>query len=391
MNKGDAVNLNSGCRSAWLSMAVVLFLSPVAVRAETWPVWDPAKLTRLSDLVVVGKMRSNDRIAIHEVLKGKVKAKEIAVVGLDDFVNESPFVPAASKVSLGTDVILFLSQRNHWVRLVANGVYRTGKVNSKGGILGYWQPMSPGRYVLKPEIQFQDLAAVKALIQAELKAIPARQAAAFSKVKAAKTSDEFRQALHELERITRIGDTDILKQIATLDVDGSTRRVHNIFSFIQNVGDTSGAVLLHKLYDKHRDVSILYALGRLGNHESLAYFESLIDKKEVPKPLFALYGMKELYLALEAKGNQKACDMVRDSMYRHVDNDLMNLMMSAPGLVSVIPSQGSINRLRRAYEYHAKRRSNAEYEIEMHIKKCEEKIKALRKESPNKAIEATSQ
>jgi hypothetical protein len=176
---------------------------------------------------------------------------------------------------------------------------------------------------------------------------------------------------------------DILKQIANLDIDDNRRHVHNIVYFIQNVREPRAATLLEALYGKHRDVSILYALGRLGNPESLGYFESMIDKKQVSKPLFALYGMKELYLSLEAKGDQKTCDMIRDCLYRHVDKDLMNLMMSAPELISTIPHQGSIERLKRAYEYHAKRQSNAEFTIEMHIKNCEEKIKVREKDLPN--------
>ncbi len=390
MNDRTTMSPKSDCRFAWLSMAFVLLLFPTALRAGIRPEWDPATLTRLADLVVVGQMRANNRIAIHAVLKGETTEKEISIPSLSEFVNEGPFIPSAHKIDLGQEVILFLDQRCPHARVVANGIYRTGAVNSKQGVLGYWQPINPGGYMLKPEIQFDSIAAVRALIQAECKAIPQRQNAALDKVKAAKSNDDFRQALHELDRITRIGDMDILKRIADLDIDDTQRRVLDIVYFIQNVREPRAAQLLEALYSKHRDVSILYALGRLGNPESLAYFESLIDNKQVPKPLFALYGMKELYLSLEAKGDRKNCDMVRTSMYRNVDKDLVDLMMSAPQLISVIPHQGSIERLKRAYEHHAKLRSNAEFEIERHIKNCEEKIKALEKDLPNNAMKATS-
>lgn len=359
-------------------VSIALFFVGQEARAECLPTWDPPELTRFSDLVVVGRLGANSSVHITEVIKGETKERVISIPSLDDFSNADHFLPASQKIRLGHDAILFLSQRTHPPRVVANGVYRTGEVNAKPGVLGYWQPINPGGYVLKSEIQFKNLSAIKTLVQAELKSLPFRQEAAIDKVKAAKSNDQFRQALHDLERITRIGDEGVLKNIAALKLDGTTRRVHNIFYFIQNVKDPTGATLLETLYDKHRDVTILYALGRLGNPESLKYFKSLIEKKQVPKPIFALYGMQELYLSLEASGDQRTCKMIRDSMYHYVDKDLMNLMMSAPQLISVIPDQGSLDRLQRAYEHHAKRRSNAEYEIEMHLKRCKEKILKLK-------------
>jgi hypothetical protein len=247
--------------------------------------------------------------------------------------------------------------------------------------------MNPGGYALKPEVQYRDLAEVKALVLAEVAAIPARQQAALAKAKSARTNDEFRQALHDLEGITRIGDAQVLSRVAALDVDGTTRRLHNIVAFIRNVSDPRGAPLLQALYEKHRDVTILEALGSLGNPESIQCFELLIDGQRVPEPVFALYGMKQLYLALEASGDAASCGKVRDSMYRYVDADLMNLMMSAPRLISVIPGQGSLDRLQRARDYHARRKSNAEYEIEACIKECRAKTALQRTNVPGEPSE----
>lgn len=362
-----------------VSVTVVICLTSQVLRAEDLPVWDPPRLTRLSDLVVVGRLTKDNQVHVQQVLKGKCSEKRLSVPSLGEFAEQGHFVPSSSNVKLSNEIVVFLSQRTHPPRIVANGVYRRGEAKAKGGVLGYWQPMNPGGYVLKPKIQFKSIASVKALIQEELKAIPDRQKAALDKVKAATRSDAFRQALHELERITRIGDMDILKQVAALEPNNTTRRVGNIVSFIRNVKDPRAAALLEGLYNKNHDVSILYALGRLGNPDSLEYFESLIDKKLVPEPIFALYGIKELYLALEARGDQKTCDAIRDSMYRRVDKDLVDLIGSAPQLISVIPHQGSIDRLQRAYEHHADQRTNAEYAIESHIKKCKEKIARLQK------------
>ncbi len=353
------------------------------------PHWDTATLTMYSDLVVVGTMRSGHTVAVLEVLKGELKAKEITVADLGGFADEDPLFRAEQKVTLGARVVLFLSQRDHLVRVVGNGVYRAGKVDSKEGVLGYFQANNPGGYSLLPEIQFKDIAAVKALIQGGLRAIPARQQAALERVKAAKTARDFCQALDELERITRIGDTDILRQIAALDVDGKTRGVMTITYFIRNVSDKRGAALLQKLYDKHRNEYILTDLGRLGDPESLPYLASLIDNKGVTRAIYALYGMKELYLALEAEGDERACNMVRDAIYRYVDQDLMGLMMSAPDLINVIPHQGSLDRLRRAYEYHVKQRTGAEHDLPRSIQSCEEKIKELNKRAPGKSLGET--
>ena len=49
-------------------------------------------------------------------------------------------------------------------------------------------------------------------------------------------------------------------------------------------------------------------------------------------------------------------------MFGEVDKDLPRLMMMAPSLIGVIPHQGSLDRIQRAYDYHSKFDNNAAYE-----------------------------
>ena len=363
---------------------MVALLPPCSTRGGLLLVLPPSELTRRSDLVVVGRLGTNSVFTVGEVLKGEIKERDLSIPSVANFSNEGFFFPPTLKIELSDEVILFLSQRTCSPSVVANGVYRMAKVDSKPGVVGYSQQINPGGYVLERHIQFKDLLAVKALVKSARDSIPAQQEAAIEKVKAARTSADFGQALHELIDITRFGDLDVLKQIAALDVDGTTRLLRQIVYFIENVKDPRAASLLQALYDKHHDVSILEPLGRLGNPESVAYFEAVIENKQVAEPVSALRGLKQLYLVLEARRDTQSCAIARDCMYRHVDKDLMNIMEYDSWLISVIPEQSALDRLNRAYAYFVQRKKKEEYHIQRSIEACQEKMRLLEKNVPNK-------
>jgi|GEM_PF-1817247 len=371
-------------QTALLLACMAALLAPCETSGARLLVLAPAELTRLSDLVVVGRLGTNGVFRVEEILKGETKERDLSVPGVVRFSNEGFYFPLGLKIELSDEAILFLSQRTCSPSVVANGVYRMAKVDSKPGVVGYSQQINPGGYVLERHIQFKDLLAVKALVKKEIDAIPAQQQAAIEKVKTAETSADVGQALHELQGITRFGDLDVLKQIATLDVDGTTRLLRHIVYFIENVKGPRGASLLQGLFDKYHDVSILEPLGRLGNPESVAYFEAVIEKKQVAEPVAALRGLQQLYLALEARGDAKSCAIVRDCMYHYVDKDLMVLMEYNPWLISVIPEQSALDRLNRACEYYVQRKKNEECHIQKSIETWKEKVRLRGKNVPNK-------
>mgnify|MGYP001071916954 CR=1 FL=1 len=222
---------------------------------------------------------------------------------------------------------------------------------------------------------------IEEAVKAELAEIPTRQAYLLAEVKKARTSYEYRSRLNRLNRITRFGDLNILKEVASLPADETTCRLGYLYNFVQDVRDPEAHLLLEEMYRKTRDVGILRAMGRLGNPVSLAFFTKVIEEGKVPKPLYAFYGMRELYLVLEERGDQKACVAVRECIYNYVDRDLMTLVRSDPLLISVIPHPGSLDRLHRVHEHYAKLGSNVAYEIGLHIRRCKEKISRLEKDN----------
>ena len=374
-----------------MTLAIQSFILTVELMAEILPEYNPPELTRYSDLVVLGTLKNENDITVHEILKGDLEAKNIEIIELNEFENEGHelrdadgeihLIRISKNVDLDNEILVFLNLRRHGKRIVANGVFRTGNIKTEKGVFGYVQ--GHDGYELDPKMRFKSMNEVKGLLNAELKAIPVRQEKGLQKIKKAMKGGDLLQAFHDLERITRFGDMDVLEKVVALKSDERVGVPSRAAMFIQNVGDPKGAPLLEDLYNEHHDGSILRCMGRLGNPRSLAYLDQLILNPRTDKPLHALHGMRELYLAAEAKGDVSTCEKVRERIYFHVDRDLMNLMMTDSGLLGVIPHEGSLIRLEKAYRYHLKKSGNTEQSIMANILRCKKKMRSTPEQNMN--------
>ena len=334
-------------------LATLLICHATVMRADIAPIYSPQRLTNYADLVVLGKQASATQITITKVLKGQWAQEAITIHNFNEYPQSfSPLsgdISKLGKFELSDELIVFISLRHRQPTVIANGIYRASTLKSQKTVFTYWQPMNPGGYHLDPKSKFKSLQQIAQAVKAELPKITQTQNQLLKKVKSAKTRSDFSQNLYDLRRISRFGDMHVLTGIANLKLDGDVRAIHDVYQFFQEVDDPAAHLLLEKLYlDSDQNVGILNVIGSLGNAKSLKFFEQIIEQKNVPKPLFALYGMKNLYLELEARDDMKAANTVKEAIYKHVDRDLNNLMMSAPRLISVIPDEASVVRLKKA-------------------------------------------
>jgi hypothetical protein len=295
---------------------VFSLVSPFSGHAGIAIVWKADELTRRSDLIVVGKLDGKGQLEIREILKGKCAEKSLGL-NLSGFSEKGWAVPAT--VSVTDEVLVFISQRQYG-GIVGNGIFRVGEAGGRKGVLGYWQPVNPGGYYIKPEIQFENMDALKKVVQDELKAIPEKQRALLEKLRKAVGwySSDYQNVLTELADITRIGDVHISKQVAAIERRPFTARVYFTCQFVRTVNDPEAADILHDLCDQTKyDWVVLREIGRLGNPKSLAYFESLIDTKKAGNPAQVLVGMKELRQTLLESGKKEASEFVEKAILKY--------------------------------------------------------------------------
>ena len=361
-----------------LMMTCAILLATTSASAEIRPSFKPVELTRLSDLVVYGQLTATGQVKIVKVLKGTTTAKELAVSNFKEFVNNIEHMQP--QPVLEDEVVLFLSLRRGRPEIVYNGLYRKGRIGAREGILGYWQEDNPGGYVLRSEIQYPAVAALIARVQEGVKSIGPAQAAAMQKVKDTKDYYTFGTALEALGSITRFGDEAVLREVAAMNTDDEkARRLSQIAEFLVDVADPQAAGLLEKLYEAHPGVGMLEHLGRLGNPEAAAYFERLIEKGKGPEPSYAWAGLRALYLKVERRQDAVACATVREAMYRQIDRDITVVTAFAAEVISLVPHQGSLDRLQRAFEYFSSKDKVVASHITNALDSCRERIKELKR------------
>ena len=358
----------------------LLVLLACRVGAEMLPDYDPATLTRYSDLVVMGELGEQSRVTVREVLKGATDAKELVIPSLGEFVEEGGLWDLGKRVevTLGREVLLFLDQRVSPPRVVGNGYFRAGKSEGRAGVFGYRQFMNPGPYGIDARPMWDSFATVTGQVKEECGKIPARQRALLEKVKAGIATKSFHSDLYELCSITRRGDMEMLKQVAELEVSYPEIDEGFLANFIREVMDPAALDLLIALDRRDGRYSMLQHAGGLGNARALEFFKSLLAEEKDVEAYQVLWGMRALYLACEERGDAKACERVREAIYAEMDKDLPNLLMMSPQLISVIPHEGSIERLERGYAHHEKLENNAAYEINLRLIECRKKMAAAK-------------
>lgn len=357
-------------RSCFPCLLLGLFVSSAC--AESLPHWKPDQLVPRSGLVVLASQTGPAKLTIQMVFKGVAPKREIEIPALTEFSPEFSPLSGLAKPDLTEQVVAFISLR-HGNSIIANGVYR---VTEKGQLLGYAQEENPGPYRLNPEPVYESLDALVAEIDAAKQEAPKRQQSLMDQIANAKSDSAHREALHELNEITCLGDTKVFNFIASQMARGGNRGRQCLY-FLQNIPDPAIFPLLKAHYEKTRRVAVLNVIGQQGCPDAAAFLKQVVlqggsrEKRE-----FAGFALMTLYLSLETRGKYADCKKVEKTIFDLFDKEpaFREYVKSSPRVLGVIPNLGAITRLEKLYEQVKGDRSNREFEIERVLSQCRCKI-----------------
>lgn len=368
-------------RTIGRSVGVLIALCAAVAHAESLVDWGPKDLVPRSDFILIGKETSPNELQIERVLKGQFSEKRVKIAPLETFPKQfSRFSRASAPPSLDGRCVVFLSNRDGPVRIVANGVYR---IRKDGKLLKYRQEMNPGWYQLQQEPAFESLAETISAIETIKKTIPSLQSAKMNAIKRAGVN-ELSQHLSDLREITSVGDQNVLDFIESQMASDKTRD-RWFWYFLQSLPDPRVFPILKLQFDRTKSPELLSIIGRQGSPEAREFLEKviLLDSDEERKS-FACYALSLLYETLEKRANRKECEKVQVTVFRLFDENPFATaeVTSHPRILGTIPHTGSIQRLEKVLSETKADQLSRIHETEKAIRDSREKIAKFKEEKP---------
>ncbi len=359
------------CRYAAWSLG--LWFAAISVAsAESLPQWTPADLVPRSDLVLLASQTAPNKLTVAMAIKGACPERELTIPALGEFREEFSRFGEKAKPDLSGQVVVFLSLRDG-NSIVANGTYR---ITTAGQVLGYAQEMNPGPYELQPAAAYPSLDSLIDKIEIAKTASRKRQASLMEQVADAKDDAAFREALHALDEVTRLGDTNVFDFIAS-EMSRGGRRGRYCLNFLQNIPDPTIFPLLKAQYERTKKVTVLTVMGQQGSPAALPFLEQAVLSREGDEASsFASFAIMTLYQSLKVRGNKADCEKVENTIFRLFDERpfFQEYAMSNPHVLGVIPNTGAISRLEEIHKRVKGDRSNREYQVEHALRECRRRI-----------------
>jgi hypothetical protein len=270
-------------------------------------------------------------------------------------------------------LVLCLAVRHGQGGVVANGAYRVAR---GGAVLGYRQDHNPGGYELQADPAYPSLDALLQAFDRGQAAAAKKRAVLLRAAEVADKADDFRSALHELQRATRVGDAQVLAFLRKQLAAGGDRAQAAI-GFLQNLPDPAVFPILKAHFEKTDDSSLLYTIARHGNPDAGPYLEGLVRKgKGRERRTFALLALGELYGALEETGAGKALIQTRYAIFDMFDNlpFARDLIAGHPRVLGVIHHPEAVKRLEQILARVRGDGTNREFEVERVLRECRAKM-----------------
>jgi len=317
-------------QNAFFSIRLIVFAilacgcGQEALASSWWLHQKPRELTRNSSLILRGRIDSEYVFHADEVLKGESR---LYVLNLSEVATSFAYrrsdLSRDTDLQVGEETILFLHDDSDSLHIVANGMFRIAGLESRSGVVGYAQFISKCNYLLQSEILYKDLNALARIVKEELIAIESDRDAAFQQFEKATSNSELTESIDKLLAIARFDvprlQAKAIERITARD-DGSLSRAYLMAHFIKKVGHADGARYLEEMHERHPGSVRLREISALGSSRSLAFLKTVFDRAESREhKVYALAQMTILYSRLERKGDFDACDEVRETIYRLVD------------------------------------------------------------------------
>lgn len=158
--------------------------------------------------------------------------------------------------------------------------------------------------------------------------------------------------LHQLERITCVGDTHVFRFVRDLMDKGGAASA-SLYYFLQNIPDPAIFPLLKNYYEKTGDATVLVVIGRQGSPEAIPFLRDVAAKIVVTDErsrsiLYAACGsLMSLYLSLERRGMSEGCEKAREVIFDLYDHNesFKDWANSHPEVLGQIPHEGAVSRL----------------------------------------------
>jgi hypothetical protein len=356
-----------------LAALALAALAPAA-HAEELPHYKPDQLALYSDVALLATEVTATELRVERVLAGKWQGKQIRVPQLAAFRKQpGPRGGGERPVQITPKCVVFLKVRGGQGGVVANGVFR---VAAGGGVLGYRQDHNPGGYELQADPFYPSLPALLNAVAAAEAKVPRKKEALMRELATEPRYDLLAGGLHELLRITRPGDAEVL-QFVTRGLERGGEHAQLYRQFLQNLHVPEAYPLLKEHFERTGDASVLYSIGYQGTPAACDFLADLARREgKAERRWIALDALSRLYGVVEQAGDTRARIKVREAIITLYDAVpfLANYVAGHPRILGAITHPEAITRLEQILARVRGDGTNREYEVELVLRECRRKL-----------------